>query len=388
MDYTAAKPKLVKGEVTIKHIIRFFVNYVNNDNLGKIANAHLAWADISSQGAKDPKCITLANLHSEAVDFPKSGKPARMSEDLIVRTFPDFMQKKDKEMYNSQKVLGHIYRSVDKANYKEYKSTLMDETVYDIRMYVPGMEIYIKDARRQRFEYNRGLSAIMNQSGVQTEAEIISGYIIKWLKNGKGKSNYEQHDYTMKNVREFRDMWKKEFERGFAPTDAENARAQKGAAWYYVTYHPEERAKDMSFEGNFLSFPWSVINYVCAIAKQNTHRQIDPKLAEPIPEHVIQERSLENTVVESTSIVEESDDSEEEEPAEESDESDDDDHVIKYDEYAASDTFFNNANQTPTQSVRHSFQERNPLRNEPLEPHQSVLTVDATEEDFMNALLN
>ncbi|KAI8880281.1 RdRP-domain-containing protein, partial [Backusella circina FSU 941] len=200
MDYTAAKPRVV-GDVTIKHIIRFFVNYVNNDNLGKIANSHLAWADQCAQGARDPKCITLANLHSEAVDFPKSGEPARMTSDLIVQTYPDFMQKKDREMYQSQKVLGRIYRAIDKADYKNYKNTLMDETIYDTRMYVPGMEIYIKDARRQRFEYNRGLSAIMNHSGVQTEAEIISGYVIKWLKNGKGKSSYEQHDYTMKSVK-------------------------------------------------------------------------------------------------------------------------------------------------------------------------------------------
>jgi hypothetical protein len=144
----------------------------------------------------------------------------------------------------------------------------------------------------------------------------------------------------------------------------------------------------MSFEGNFLSFPWSVINYVCAIAKQNTHRQLDPKLAEAIPEEVIEERSRENKGAEASVIVEEEDEEEEEEPAEESDDSDDDDHVIKYDDYAAKDTIVNSANQMPTQTVRHTYQERNPLRNAPLEPHQSVVPVDATEEDFRNALLN
>lgn len=66
MDYSPGPPKLVE-EVKIKDIQKFFVNYINNDNLGQIANAHLATADISLAGAKDGKCIRLAQLHSEAV---------------------------------------------------------------------------------------------------------------------------------------------------------------------------------------------------------------------------------------------------------------------------------------------------------------------------------
>ncbi|KAI8647751.1 RNA dependent RNA polymerase-domain-containing protein [Parasitella parasitica] len=66
MDYTPAPPKLV-DDVKIKDILKFFVNYINNDNLGQIANAHLATADQSAVGARDGKCIRLAQLHSEAV---------------------------------------------------------------------------------------------------------------------------------------------------------------------------------------------------------------------------------------------------------------------------------------------------------------------------------
>lgn len=66
MDYTPAPPKLVE-EVKIKDILKFFVNYISNDNLGQIANAHLATADQSPAGARDGKCIRLAQLHSEAV---------------------------------------------------------------------------------------------------------------------------------------------------------------------------------------------------------------------------------------------------------------------------------------------------------------------------------
>lgn len=66
MDYTASDPRKVE-DVKIRDIQRFFVNYINNDNLGQIANAHLATADFSEKGAMDGRCILLAQLHSEAV---------------------------------------------------------------------------------------------------------------------------------------------------------------------------------------------------------------------------------------------------------------------------------------------------------------------------------
>ncbi|KAI8977017.1 RNA dependent RNA polymerase-domain-containing protein [Mycotypha africana] len=66
MDYTPEPPKKV-DKVQIKDIIKFFVNYMDNDVLGQIANAHLATADLSPLGARDGRCIKLAHLHSTAV---------------------------------------------------------------------------------------------------------------------------------------------------------------------------------------------------------------------------------------------------------------------------------------------------------------------------------
>ncbi|GAA5806843.1 hypothetical protein MFLAVUS_000191 [Mucor flavus] len=70
------------------------------------------------------------------------------------------------------------------------------------------MEAYIKEACERKSVYNRNLSALMNQFGVQTKAEICSGYIIKWLKKGKSKTRFEQHDYTMKAVQSFEKLCK------------------------------------------------------------------------------------------------------------------------------------------------------------------------------------
>ncbi|CEG64383.1 hypothetical protein RMATCC62417_01363 [Rhizopus microsporus] len=411
MDYTAAKPRLVE-DVTIRDIQRFFVNYINNDNLGQIANAHLATADMSDKGAMDGRCILLAQLHSEAVDFPKSGKPAILSEDLVVRMFPDFMQKKDKESYQSKKVLGHIYRSIDKSDYKDYMSMLTEEAVYDTRLHVPGMEYYIGEARELRSDYNRDLLGLMNQSGVQTEAEIVSGYIIKWLKKGKSKTRYEQHNSTMKAVKSFKSLWRKEFEKEFLEESKNTVdmtkRASieaKAAAWYYVTYHPEERQRDYSEQGGFLSFPWVIYDYICDIAKKNTHRAQDTSLSLPIPETVIEEehakhmlakKAMENRDDDDKEPIVEIVDEDDEDTDYESDFSEDNEAIV-YSGNTGMFTFNNSELRRAVQELNISNDPENsrpsPQNNGHVRPtsnnaNQPVIQADASNEDLMKVLLS
>ncbi|CAO3647238.1 unnamed protein product [Cunninghamella blakesleeana] len=295
MDYTAEKP-VETDNVTTFDIQKFFVNYINNDNLGQIANAHLAKADKSHLGAKNGTCKVLAQLHSQAVDFPKTGKPARMDDDLRQKEFPDFMCKEDKPMYKSKKVLGKMYRRIDKTDYDDYEQKLIDETVYDTRLYVIGMERYIKKARELRYEYNRDLSALMNQYGVKTEAEIISGFVVNWLNDGGKKRPYEHQKQTAAAVAHLKQFWLSKFENEFKdktlnkiPQNKEVAQRQmeKAAAWYYVTYHPTERIRDMSIEGSFLSFPWVVENIIVDLANRNKNRESNFDFSKPIDENTI-----------------------------------------------------------------------------------------------------
>lgn len=69
----------------------YFTRSCCGANLGVIANAHKVFAD--QLGAADQKCIELAKLHSIAVDFPKVGRPANISKDLIPRSYPKWMKK-------------------------------------------------------------------------------------------------------------------------------------------------------------------------------------------------------------------------------------------------------------------------------------------------------
>lgn len=83
-------------------MLEFFVDYMNYDKLGKIANSHLVTADKDIINyAHNSDCIKLAIAHGNAVDFPKSGYCPPIDEKLFVKDYPDFMEKDEGVSYYS-----------------------------------------------------------------------------------------------------------------------------------------------------------------------------------------------------------------------------------------------------------------------------------------------
>lgn len=74
-DYPIQPPIDIGEVVTRRHITDFFIDFMKNDALGRIATLHMTLADQRELGTFDPDCITLASLHSTAVDFSKTGIP-------------------------------------------------------------------------------------------------------------------------------------------------------------------------------------------------------------------------------------------------------------------------------------------------------------------------
>lgn len=74
-DYTPAKPIDIGRRVERSDMTDFFVNFMKNDALGRIATLHVTLADQMEEGTLDEDCIILAGLHSTAVDFSKTGIP-------------------------------------------------------------------------------------------------------------------------------------------------------------------------------------------------------------------------------------------------------------------------------------------------------------------------
>lgn len=78
----------------------------------------LRMADRSPSCLADPNCLKLAALHSDAVDFPKTGRPVELSQlpKLKDKIKPDWLasetNEKNPKHYTSQRIIGHLFRDV------------------------------------------------------------------------------------------------------------------------------------------------------------------------------------------------------------------------------------------------------------------------------------
>ncbi|KAM3449446.1 hypothetical protein MY3296_006911 [Beauveria thailandica] len=146
-SYPRNKPQPLDRDVTRDDIASFFIEFMRTDVLGLIANRHLMYADIQPAGSDDPICIKLAELHSTAVDYSKTGIPPLINEiPRQPKTKPDFMapapptttydlgdiafvevdEEEDEgddgfgrpkyRYHKSEKILGQLYRAIDEKN--------------------------------------------------------------------------------------------------------------------------------------------------------------------------------------------------------------------------------------------------------------------------------
>lgn len=74
-DYPRVNPVDLKRAVQASDIVDFFILFMETDQLGRIAVQHRILADYDIKGTLSPACLTLAELHSTAVDFSKTGIP-------------------------------------------------------------------------------------------------------------------------------------------------------------------------------------------------------------------------------------------------------------------------------------------------------------------------
>lgn len=74
-DYPRQLPQDIGRTVGQDDITDFFIKFMETDQLGRIATSHQILADQKELGTSDPACKLLAELHSTAVDFSKTGIP-------------------------------------------------------------------------------------------------------------------------------------------------------------------------------------------------------------------------------------------------------------------------------------------------------------------------
>nr|AAT38687.2 RNA-directed RNA polymerase, putative [Solanum demissum] len=267
MEYPPAPSIQLDHDVTIEEVEEYFTNYIVNDSLGIIANAHVVFADREPDMAMSDPCKKLAELFSIAVDFPKTGVPAEIPSQLRPKEYPDFMDKPDKTTYISERVIGKLFRKVkDKAPQASSIAIFTRDVArrsYDVDLEVDGFEDYIDEAFDYKTEYDNKLGNLMDYYGIKTEAEILSGGIMKTSKTFDRRKDAEAISIAVRALRKEARTW-------FKRRNDIDDMLPKASAWYHVTYHPTYWGcyNQGLKRDHFISFPWCVYDQLIQIKKE------------------------------------------------------------------------------------------------------------------------
>lgn len=178
LNYVSRRAPDLDRDVTINDITSFYVTYMKNDSLPRIAHAHMAHGDKLEDGVSEPKCIRLAQLHSDAVDYNKTGIPAVMERSLQPHTWPHFMDKKNKKTYHSRRILGKLYDAVQTEDFSPKLSNPFDARILECNL-LEESKRFEHFASELKMNYDTSMRRIMAQYGIQTEFEVWSTFVLK-----------------------------------------------------------------------------------------------------------------------------------------------------------------------------------------------------------------
>lgn len=265
-DYEAPCPVQANGMITQEDVITFFHDYMQNDLLGRIAHAHLAWADFLDEGIRSQQCQELVQLHSIAVDYAKTGVAARMPKSLDIQRWPHFMERK-KGKYRSTKILGKLYDNVERIAFKPDYQASFDRRILESRK--PSEQVLEAAAELKR-AYDISMQRIMAQHHIRTEFEVWTSFV---LYHSKAASDYKFHEEIGNLSRCLKEQFRTAIMKVVREikTDLDHF----AVAAYMITQHEvegklayaEENGKSISHEWMpFISFPWLLHDILGALA--------------------------------------------------------------------------------------------------------------------------
>ena len=264
MNHDAVQPTKLNRDVEIADIKDFFVEYMKNDSLSRIATSHLAWAD--KRGATHENCLELSQLHSKAVDYVKSGQPARLPPRLKVRFWPHFMENRwDKEQ--STTALGRIFDHMKKkiqlnVEYHDY----FDSRI--LRRYDLQQDELLK-AAAFKMQYDAVLKKIMQQRDIDTEFEIFTTFA---LRKSKLANDYKRHEDIGDDRTTLHDRFMQAATKEAGPKPKQKFR-RFVAACYRVTWEHIQFAKCHDEPAPFITFPWVFHKELGSIATEMEEKE-------------------------------------------------------------------------------------------------------------------
>lgn len=142
-----------------------------------------------------------------AVDYVKSGIPARMTRDLRPRKWPHFMEKKYKpkeQQYHSNKILGQLFDQVNRVDFVPTFDKPFDSRVLEAYQLEPDM---LRAATEIKQQYDAAIRRIMAQHEIKTEFEVWSTFVM----HHSGESrDYKFHEEIGRLAQALKDQFREE----------------------------------------------------------------------------------------------------------------------------------------------------------------------------------
>ena len=236
MEY-GALPEAKQNDINIEKVKDYFITYMESENLGTIANLHLMHSDLN--GIFSEEALELAELHSEAVDYAKTGKPVKVPYRLKAKSWPDFMQK-PLTSYPSPGILGILYRStVVDDQFVSCKRTVNQ------KLLVYGFQEYLTHAYDIYNTYKHEIQDLLRKFQLKHECQLFQP---RSLMNRNFTQNRKIN--IVKKVSQIKNCVRKKL----LALNQETERRKLASAFYVVCYSQQGEAMQ--------SFPWINCSYL------------------------------------------------------------------------------------------------------------------------------
>lgn len=225
-------------------MMQFFCDYVATNQLGIIANAHLAISD--KLGMCHPQSIQLARYVAAETDAPKKGLTVgKIDSKLMPDEYPDFMQKSDKQSYRSVTVLGELFRQAHP----------LLEVLLEKRIILSPRQTFDFTSSNDSVaglyaSYSFEIKKLLQCFELDSEVDLFSG-TPRWRKGymSQFKQQHQMRVTVNDNVAEFWRKWQDNFEKWRSKVSNDQ---EKILEWYY---QPNSQ-KTPVFSFSFLALPF------------------------------------------------------------------------------------------------------------------------------------
>lgn len=220
--------------------------------------------------------LTLAALHSQAVDYAKSGVPARMSQDLYVKEYPHWMNRPaHQKIYQSTGVLGMLYDDVERV---EFSPACIDAHTFCDHI-IAGQKFDAADlefATQTKRTYDEAVTRVMTQFGLGTEFEAFTAFAMEVAPGIRDYEVLQDIGSVMSNIKtDVRESCYAYLGTKLQLPKHECNREHLGSlvkAMYKITKDEYERMRTELPENQryvFISLPFVFAHEICEISKRS-----------------------------------------------------------------------------------------------------------------------